>query len=60
MVMSREEPHMIIEVEDENKLCSIALKWLSFMMIFWFKWFWAYASDIFMLMIYMLKIIVYA
>jgi hypothetical protein len=31
-------PHIIIELEDENKSCSIALKWLSFMMmIFWFK-----------------------
>jgi hypothetical protein len=39
-VTSGLDPHMIIELEDENKLCSIALKWLSFMlMTFWFKWF---------------------
>jgi hypothetical protein len=47
--MSSLDPHMIIELEDENKSCP-----------FWFKWFWAYAGDILMLMIYMLKIIAYA
>jgi hypothetical protein len=39
-VKSSLNPHMIIELEDENKSCSIALKWLSFMlMIFGFKGF---------------------
>jgi hypothetical protein len=39
-VKSSLDPHMIIELADENKSCSITLKWLSLMlMTFWFKWF---------------------
>jgi hypothetical protein len=34
---------MLIELEDENKLCfPIVLKWLSFMLMILFKWLYVY------------------
>jgi hypothetical protein len=32
-VKSSLDPHMIIDLEDENKTCSILLKWIELMML---------------------------
>jgi hypothetical protein len=44
MVMSSLDPHMIIELEDENKSCYIVLEWLSFMLMVFAQVVWAYAD----------------
>jgi hypothetical protein len=43
-VKSSLDPHMIIELEDENKPCSIALEWLRFISMVFAQVVWAYAD----------------